>query len=177
MKRIILGLVLLGWTGLQAANVSAEMMKNPNKRKTISESFVVPAVEVSNIKGEKVKLAEVTKGKIVVLDVWATWCGPCLMGIPESVKLAKEYKNNPKVVFVYVSIDDDVPAWKKAVETRFEGEGLHYVLPGKWKSPIVSKLPLDGIPFIGVFSSGGKLLANFYNTREVKKIVEHELTK
>lgn len=53
------------------------------------------------------------KGKIIVIDFWATWCGPCLELMPAFDKLKESYKDNANVVFISLSIDNNVAAWKK----------------------------------------------------------------
>lgn len=54
-------------------------------------------------------------GKVIFIDIWATWCGPCMKEIPYLEKLKDQYKNNPDVVFISLSIDDDKGRWKKEV--------------------------------------------------------------
>jgi thiol-disulfide isomerase/thioredoxin len=64
-----------------------------------------PAAESEDLEGKKVKLADL-KGKVVVIDIWATWCGPCRAMIPHTTKLVEKMKDKP-FVFVNVSGDDD----------------------------------------------------------------------
>lgn len=71
----------------------------------------------TNISGDKVALSSL-KGKIIYVDLWATWCGPCLEEMPHFDKLKKEYKDNTNVAFVSLSIDDNIPSWLKSVATR-----------------------------------------------------------
>jgi thiol-disulfide isomerase/thioredoxin len=70
-----------------------------------------------NGKNEEVSLSEF-KGKVICLDVWATWCGPCLYEIPYFDKLKEKYKDNPDIVFVSLSIDTDIKEWKGDLASR-----------------------------------------------------------
>jgi thiol-disulfide isomerase/thioredoxin len=54
-------------------------------------------------------------GKIVVIDVWATWCGPCIRAFPELTSIAAEFSENKDIVFAALSIDDDKAVWEKTV--------------------------------------------------------------
>lgn len=73
-----------------------------------------PATEIdaSAWIGDSVKIADL-KGKIVVLDFWATWCGPCMAAIPENVQLVEEMKNKP---FAFVGIHDSQNGWNQAAK-------------------------------------------------------------
>jgi thiol-disulfide isomerase/thioredoxin len=71
----------------------------------------------TDMSGNQVSLSSL-KGKVVYVDLWATWCGPCMDEMPHFEALKAKYKDNPDVAFVSLSIDDtDVP-WKKSVESR-----------------------------------------------------------
>jgi thiol-disulfide isomerase/thioredoxin len=65
-----------------------------------------PEVESKDLDGKAVKLSQYT-GKVVVLDIWATWCGPCRAMIPHTTKLVEKMKDKP-FVFVSISADDKV---------------------------------------------------------------------
>jgi len=62
--------------------------------------------------GKKIKMSDFA-GKIIFVDIWATWCGPCIAEMPAMEKLKAKYKDNPNVVFVSLSIDSDKAAWKQ----------------------------------------------------------------
>jgi peroxiredoxin len=66
-----------------------------------------PAFELKNLDGKTVSSSEF-KGKVVVLDFWATWCGPCRMEIPSFIQLQKKYEKKG-FTFVGVSLDQDGP--------------------------------------------------------------------
>lgn len=64
--------------------------------------------------GKQHKLSEL-RGKVVYIDVWATWCGPCKREIPYLAKRVEEYKGNDKVVFISISVDENREAWLKMI--------------------------------------------------------------
>jgi cytochrome c biogenesis protein CcmG/thiol:disulfide interchange protein DsbE len=64
-----------------------------------------PDFTLEDISGKPLSLNEI-KGKVVIVDFWATWCGPCVMSIPELVDLQDKYKAKGLVV-VGISVDDD----------------------------------------------------------------------
>lgn len=61
-----------------------------------------PAFSLLNVKGERVSLADL-KGKIVILDYWATWCGPCVASFPGMQKAVNKYADDPNVVFLFIN--------------------------------------------------------------------------
>ncbi|MBR1462043.1 MAG: TlpA family protein disulfide reductase [Prevotella sp.] len=58
------------------------------------------------------------KGKVVYMDLWATWCPPCCAEIPYMNRLAKEFSQDNGIAFLSISIDKDADAWKKKVEEK-----------------------------------------------------------
>ncbi len=73
-----------------------ERMKNSS----LAADFTLPS-----LKNEKVQLSKL-KDKVVILDFWATWCGPCIGELPKLVKLYEEYSKNSNVVFYNIDVDE-----------------------------------------------------------------------
>lgn len=67
--------------------------------------------------GKKVNLSSL-KGKVIYVDLWATWCGPCMQEMPAYEKLKQKYAANPEVAFVSLSIDDSEVLWKESLAQR-----------------------------------------------------------
>lgn len=59
-------------------------------------------------------ILKLNKGKVIYVDLWASWCGPCIAEMPASLKLQKSLSNS-SIVFLYISIDSNVSRWKNAI--------------------------------------------------------------
>jgi len=95
---VVLGGVL-AWTGCSAP-VTAKAAVKPDKERKTAPEF---ALKDSN--GQTVHLADY-KGKVVLLDFWATWCGPCKIEIPWFIEFEQQYKDRGFAV-LGVSMDED----------------------------------------------------------------------
>ncbi|RCR68992.1 TlpA family protein disulfide reductase [Larkinella punicea] len=99
-----------------------------------------------NQNGESVTLDDF-KGKVVYLDIWASWCGPCIGEVPHSKKLYERLtkKQLEKVAFLYISIDDSEANWKNALE-KHQLPGDQGWSKGGWRSRIVQYFGVQSIP-------------------------------
>jgi len=83
-----------------------------------------PAWKLKDLDGHEVTAAQF-KGKVVVLDFWATWCGPCIGEIPSYVELQKKYGKDGLVIIGALSHDPKTPA---AVKTFAAKLGMNYTI-------------------------------------------------
>ena len=107
--------------------------------------------------GEKVSFnskIEVNRGKVVLLDIWASWCKDCVIGMPIVKDLKKEY---PEVSFVYISLDRNEEAWKKGIQRFKINDGTHYWAAGGWDSALFKGIDLDWIPRYIVLDEHGNI--------------------
>jgi len=116
-----------------------------------------PTFDYENVNGGKTSL-ESLKGKFVYIDVWATWCGPCIAEIPALKEVEKEY-HGKNIEFVSISIDDkkDYEKWKKMVADK-ELKGIQLFADNDWKSDFVKKYAIDGIPRFILIDTEGKIV-------------------
>lgn len=109
------------------------------------------------MEGQRITLQEVLtkyKGKKILIDVWATWCGDCLKSLPSLTKLQR---GNPEVIFLFFSIDDTIEQVKLGIQ-KYKVKGEHYWLPKKWDSSVSEFLGLSWIPRFLVIDEKGKIL-------------------
>jgi thiol-disulfide isomerase/thioredoxin len=78
---------------------AAEKAREEVMKKMINEESV--GFKLKNLQGNEVSLASL-KGKVVVLDFWATWCGPCIASFPGMQKAVNKYKDNENVAFLFI---------------------------------------------------------------------------
>ncbi|WP_439128405.1 TlpA family protein disulfide reductase [Polaribacter sp.] len=111
------------------------------------------------------------QGKKILIDVWASWCGDCIKGLPSVKNLQNKF---PKVVFLFLSVDKNRNAWKNGIR-RFKIKGEHYNLPNGMKSgDFVDFLNLGWIPRYMVIDENGKI-ALFKATRASDSAIEEAL--
>lgn len=98
--------------------------------------------EFTTIEGKQYKLSDF-KGKVVYLDFWASWCGPCRQQMPFAKEIKKHFADKD-VVFLYVSIDDNETKWKNGI-TSMGVEGILTRSPG-WGGSIPRLYNVTSIP-------------------------------
>ena len=133
--------------------------KIPTTSKT---EFIASALQenVQAVDGSSFTLNQVLdqyKGNIVILDLWATWCGDCIKAMP---KLKELNDKNPDVKFIYLSMDKTEDAWRNGME-KYHLEGHHFYMGNNWKSEFASYIDLNWIPRYLVLDKEGKI-AKYY---------------
>lgn len=114
---------------------------------------------LTDLKGNEFNFAKY-KGKVVYVDYWASWCGPCRQQFPFSKKLHEELSEKQKknIVFLYISIDEDMDAWKNAIEKLELNNGDHGHSAGGWASEVVRKYKINGIPRYMILDKNGTIV-------------------
>ena len=148
-------------------------------------------VAVSEVKFEELdKTVADKKGKVVVVDFWATWCGPCVKKFPHFVELHKKYKDKG-LACVSVSMDKEGPkkAYDKEKVLKFlkdqDAAFPNFIVadPDADEKKLVERFGKEGgiLPFMAVFGKDGKKVWDSEQKRlkdeELVKLIEDELGK
>lgn len=138
------------------AKIKAELAK-----KMISKD--APGFRLVNLQGNEVDFASL-KGKVVVVDFWATWCGPCIASFPSMQKMVQKYKNNPDVEFLFIDTWESGSNRKKLVEEFIAKNKYSFnVLYDKAKEEgsnefvVVKDYDVEGIPTKFVVDGNGQI--------------------
>lgn len=129
--------------------------------------FILPT-----IKGDSLSLSSM-KGKVVLLDFWASWCLPCRISNKQLVKLYSKYKDQGFEIFG-VSLDDDHKDWKKAV-TKDKITWLQVIDDRGWDAQSALKWNVQALPASFLMDQEGNLVAIDLEKNDLEKKVRELL--
>ncbi|MCL5030650.1 MAG: TlpA family protein disulfide reductase [Bacteroidetes bacterium] len=169
MKRYFVVLFLLTTSfSMLGCNKNASETKNDQNNLNISQTQ--PATENANngdlnsgnnkapnftlvdTQGKKVSLSDY-KGKVVIIDFWATWCPPCRRGIPDLIDIQKQFKN--EVVVLGISVDTDT---KGDVPSFIKNMGINYTVLFATPEVVQAYGNIDAIPTSFIIDKKGKIV-------------------
>ena len=139
----------------QSPTLAAKLKESLDKWDTILPGMEVPDFSFVDIEGNSVKLSEL-RGNLVYIDIWATWCGPCIAEHPHWDKLREEYKDQA-VSFLTISVDFKREPWEKMVKSK-KMEGLQWYAPESFNSEIIRFFMVNGIPRFILLDLDGKII-------------------
>jgi thiol-disulfide isomerase/thioredoxin len=118
-----------------------------------------------------ISLSDVVKNnKLVFVDFWASWCGPCRASIPHLKEVYEKYHSRGFEILA-VSYDSKREAWEKAIAdeelTWLQGSNLK-----GWNCPTVSTYAVRGIPTTILISNEGKILGRSLHGKELTDVIE-----
>ena len=153
------------------ADYRKKAAEDKERRERMLPGKPLPEFEAKTPKGKTIKPSDY-KGKVLVLDFWASWCGPCRQEIPH-LKDYYEYFKGKDVAFLSVSIDADRAKWEKAMKE----EAMPWdqaTVPNAGKE-VMELYQFSGIPFILVIDKEGNIYKKTLRGEAIKEAVQEVL--
>jgi thiol-disulfide isomerase/thioredoxin len=119
----------------------------------LARARMAPPFAVTTLDGQRVSMDDL-KGKVVLLDFWATWCGPCREALPHMRTIAKNFDGQPLVV-LSVSLDTDEQKWKDYIAKN--GMTWQQYRDGGFEGPIAKMFAVEAIPHTFTIDADGVL--------------------
>ncbi|MDJ1484890.1 TlpA disulfide reductase family protein [Cytophagaceae bacterium DM2B3-1] len=147
----------------------------PTRTGTPEAGQKAPEISLPNPQGKVIKLSSL-KGKVVLLDFWASWCGPCRQSNPDVVKLYEKYKDQGFTVYS-VSLDQNKQKWEQAISK----DGLtweNHVSDLKfWYSKAAEDYGIEAIPATFLIDKDGVILDTDLHGKSLENAVKKALQK
>jgi len=142
-------------------------------RVELARSRMAPPFSATTIDGKRISLDGLA-GKVVLIDFWATWCGPCREALPHVKEIAHRFAGQPFVV-LSVSFDDDDAKWREFV-ARNQMTWLQ-ARDGRFTGPIAREFEVDAIPATFTIDADGVLEDQHVGDADIdgklKKLIAH----
>lgn len=153
---VVLALVMIG------CNPSANSVSNQDVASKSDESGVVAAgslaadFKLQDLSGNTVSLSSM-RGKVIFLNIWATWCGPCREEMPSMETLFQDLKHNRDFVVLAVSVDRK---GKAVVAPYVEKNGFHFTVLLDPDNQISESYNVSGVPESFIIDRKGRIVAH-----------------
>jgi thiol-disulfide isomerase/thioredoxin len=154
----------------EGSSYATALQKRYDEYAAILPGNIAPDFNGRTLEGKLISLKDL-QGKVVYVDVWATWCGPCVEQIPYAKKLHRAFKND-KVVFLNVSFDQSQEAWKKMLGKEKDWFGTHIILDKLQRESLSRNYKVIGIPKYFLIDQKGKIVSGDASRPSSKSIKE-----
>lgn len=141
-----------GDDGTQFISDIQESLNERRREEVLAESVFIdaPQYTFTDFDGKTITNINQT-GKVVFVDFWATWCGPCRRELPEFQKFYEQHKNNPRVSFIAASTDQE----RNKVLPYVDEMG--FTFPVAYDEGNAPKFGVEGIPSLFILGPSGKI--------------------
>ena len=135
---------------------------------------VAPDFEAPNPSGTQLSLNEV-KGKLTVIDFWASWCKPCRMQSDRLVEMYNQFQSNG-LSMISVSLDRDADKWKEAIEAD-NLKWSHVSNLKYWNEPIAKAYSVNAIPELFLLDANGVVIYRGRDVNELTALIGQSLSQ
>ncbi len=130
-----------------------------------SKGNAAPEISLPNASGNSILLSSL-KGKIVLIDFWASWCGPCRASNAELHNIYEKYKSKGFEIYG-ISVDNDVNSWLKAVQQ----DKIDWMQVNDATGRVADKWNIDFIPNSFLLDANGKVIAENLDEKQLNKML------
>ncbi len=133
--------------------------------KKLPPGSAAPEINMPTPEGKMISLSSL-KGRVVLLDFWASWCQPCRRENPNIVNLYNKFKGK-EFIILGISLDNNIAAWKTAIQA----DKLSWIQVSdlkKWESSVVKEYNIEAIPYNVLIDKEGKIVAKGLRTDDIE---------
>lgn len=144
---------------LTADEMKAKLTSRYKTANSTKPEMASVGFDYENHAGGKTALKDL-RGKLVYIEIWATWCGPCIKEMPSLTKLIEEYKDNKDIVFVSISIDakNEYDKWRTMVPAKNVG-GIQLLADKSLESDFMKFYSVGMIPRSIMIDAEGNIIS------------------
>ena len=141
---------------VKASNIGKDLAEVIKSMRAVGVGSMAPDFTLNDPDGHPVKLSSL-RGKCVLIDFWASWCGPCLREAPNVKRVYDKYHDKGFEV-LSVSIDENKKAWVNAIQ-KHQLTWLHVSSLKGWQCPVAQLYQVSGVPAMFLLDRDGRIVS------------------
>jgi len=177
---LFIAIMFSGCTNEQQEPKQQELIQGENTQEfaptTAQAQIGAPAPDftMNDIDGKPFTLSSL-KGKVVMIDFWATWCPPCIRSIPEAKSIWNTYKNK-NFVLLGISLDKDLDTWKDYVKEQ-QMSWMQVADGNFWDNKAAMLYGIGSIPSVWILDQNGNIALKDVNPLSEGEAIRAKITE